>query len=237
MAIAVCTVPPILDNTDLWLHLAVGKYIWQRGTLPWFEPFSYTASDHPYIDPSWLSSIGLYGLYASLGAPGLLLFRVLFVGARFAFIMATARLMRARLSIIMVTLPVLLYVITCRVVARPHLISAWFLVFEAWLCWGCRAGWFRWRWIWVLPLVHLVWVNVHGGHVEGLMLIMLFAVGEACHWGRARYGGVGRELALSRPKVLQLAALVPASLIASCVTPYGPHLLKARQNILYRGAE
>ena len=55
--------------------------------------------------------------------------------------------------------------------------------------------------------------------------------------GRERHGGVGRELALSRPKVLQLAALVPASLIASCVTPYGPHLLKARQNILYRGAE
>src|SRR6266542_6129141 len=38
--------------TDFWWHISTGRWIWQNGTLPASDPFSYTASLEPDIQRS-----------------------------------------------------------------------------------------------------------------------------------------------------------------------------------------
>ena len=42
------------------------------------------------------------------------------------------------------------------------------------------------RWLWALPLLMLVWVNVHGGFLVGFVLLGIFLLGAVWGWFRAR---------------------------------------------------
>ena len=77
------------------------------------------------------------------------------------------------------------------------------------------------RWLLALPLLCVAWVNTHGSILIGLLVL-----GVELAWSLAparlveRLGGVRQS---PRPGLLALSLL--GSLVASCITPYGPGLL------------
>ena len=50
-------------NSDLWLHLAAGKRLLAGEYRPGTDPFSYSASDRPWVNHSLLFDVGSYLLY------------------------------------------------------------------------------------------------------------------------------------------------------------------------------
>ena len=77
------------------------------------------------------------------------------------------------------------------------------------------------RWLAALPLLCLLWVNTHGSILVGLgVLVVELAWSFAPERWAVRIGGYGRS-----PHTGAVAVALVASLVASCVTPYGPGLL------------
>ena len=77
------------------------------------------------------------------------------------------------------------------------------------------------RWLVALPLLCLLWVNTHGSILVGLGVLMVeLAWSFAPEAWASRLGGYGRS-----PHTGALGVALVASLVASCVTPYGPGLL------------
>src|SRR5262245_8390900 len=57
-------------DSDYWWHVRTGQYIWETGTLPRFDPFSYTAPDHPWVTHEWLTELIFYGVQSQFGYVG-----------------------------------------------------------------------------------------------------------------------------------------------------------------------
>src|SRR5579871_6386570 len=74
-------------DTDMWWHLAAGKYIWHNHRLPVPDPFSFTTdvgkpsyagelrTRHFNLTHEWGMQLIYYLVQSSLGFPGLVLFR------------------------------------------------------------------------------------------------------------------------------------------------------------------
>jgi len=222
LATMALTIPWPVENQDFWLHLCAGRYIVETGWVRLTDPFRYNASQHEYLVPAWLTSVLYLLIFRTAGGAGIITLRTLLVSATYALVIATARRLGARWAMIVLLMPLFLYAFTTRITDRPHLFGPLFLASDLYLFARYRMNG---RWLFAIPLLQLVWINMHGSHVEGLALVVIWAVGEACLWARARYWGIGPTHALPRARVLQIAALVPACIAASCLTPYGYKLL------------
>ncbi len=160
-------------DTDTWWHLRTGRYIVENRIIPTTDPFSFTRAGQPWIDHGWLAQIFWYGLYALGGSPGLSLGLAVLVTFTFWLIwQVTPGNLYIR------AFATLLGAITSAViwVARPQMVSfllagVVLVLLEKYK----RAG--R-RWIYALPLVILLWVNIHGGYAIAFMVLGVYVVGE-----------------------------------------------------------
>ena len=81
---------------------------------------------------------------------------------------------------------------------------------------------------WLLAFLpaQVLWVNMHGGFVQGLALLAVFAAGESVGWVRARLFGLRRDTALPGGVLLWLLCLPVLAVAVSVLNPYGVRLLR-----------
>ena len=66
-------VRPVTDP-DIWSHLRHGQWIVEHRAVPLVDAFSLRAAGKRWIAYSWLFEVLVYGLYESLGLPGLVFY-------------------------------------------------------------------------------------------------------------------------------------------------------------------
>ncbi len=170
-----------IGDYDIWYHLRAGRLFLESGLrLPATDPFAYTATSQPLSVQSWLAGVIYHLAERAGGIPGVQLFNAAVVAATFAVLFATTRLFSkgrgdAGLSAILVLLAA--FAARFRLGARPHVLEFLLLAIDLYVLQRLRT---RGRApLWVLPLVQLAWVNIHGSHLLGIALPFLFLLGEA----------------------------------------------------------
>ena len=169
-----------IGDPDFFWHLKTGEWIWQNKALPSQDPFSYTSpaagtSRERFILTSyWLSQIIYHLFHAAAGMYGIVLLRFAVFGA---LLLVLARRMRGDRPLALGLL--LLFTIAFLVqypLDRPQVFS--FLLFGILLLLldrardnaaGARYG---------IPLLMLLWANMHGGHLLGQAVIVTYLVME-----------------------------------------------------------
>jgi hypothetical protein len=162
---------------DFWWHLATGRAIVAHGQIPLVDSFSYTRAGEPFFNQSWLAQLLMYALYSAGGLPLLLIVQSLVIVAAYGMLLRLCiiRSGRLRLSVallLLTTMPLSFdnWTVRPQTYALP-LFAAYLTVLTEY-----RLG--RARRLWLLPLLMVVWVNVHGSFVLGLALIGLTFAGE-----------------------------------------------------------
>jgi hypothetical protein len=185
----------------------------QHHSLIWRDPFSFTRLGDPFVPFEYGSQL-LYALvYRSVGLPGITVLAGCLIGATYA-LMARMLLRRG-------VDPLLAFLATAagailgfpHWMARPHLFS-WVAIV---LCLSLVEP-ARRRSLWAVPLLFIIWANVHGGWLYGIALFGIYLVGHLLeYWlfGRRR-----EELFAAR----YFALAIPLALVATLVTPMGPRL-------------
>jgi len=214
-----------MSNNDIWIHLKTGEYVLKNGWVPLKDPYSFTASDHDYVAHEWLAGVLFYLVYAPLGVPGLIFFKAAILAASNAVLYLVARILRARLSVMLPAFACMLYISTARYLERPHIFSYLMAAVYLWLFFRFREGGRRRIWLYLLLPAHVLWANLHGGWVQGMAMVATFALGEALVFARAKYLRIGADRALSASDLGLLAALVPGCLIVTLLNPYGYRIL------------
>ena len=158
----------VWDN-DIWSHLKTGEWILAHHAVPSRDIFSYTASGQPWIATSWLSQVVFFTVYHWTGIPGLILFKVLIIIA--AFMLLYAGLLRRGTDGTIAAVVVFLTAVLSRVrfVERPHIFSFLFLSSCLYLLNHPDR---RRRWL-IIP-IQLLWANMHGENVLGIMLCVVY---------------------------------------------------------------
>ncbi|MEX0713285.1 MAG: hypothetical protein WD278_13100, partial [Pirellulales bacterium] len=172
-----------IDDPDIWWHLRTGQLILERGEIPRTDWFTYTNPDSPWIDLHWGFQLLAAGLWALGGAPALVLAKSLLGALSFALLLAAQPAHWPRRHAVACLLPsALIYVGRNQV--RPEMLSILLLAATLAIIFHAHS---RPRLAWLLPAVQLVWVNVHGLFILGLVawavLIGQAAVRRFWTWG------------------------------------------------------
>jgi len=222
-------------DPDLWGHLRFGRLILRLGGAPRVDPFSYLGAGHGWIDHEWLSELAFASAWDHLGTPGL-------VGLKAALLLALVGLVYAwlrrggveRLRAALLALAVSLPALGNPGTVRPHLFT--YLGFAATAMALSAASRGRTRWLWLLPPVFALWINLHGGVLAGVGVLGLWALGRLAVEGRRRLAGHGGPEGAAgaaggaagpaggspRPAVVLGAAAVAVA--ALLLNPYGARL-------------
>jgi hypothetical protein len=216
-----------LSTNDIWIHLKTGELIVSTGTMPLNDPYSFTASDREYIAHEWLSQVLFYLAYRGYGAAGLAFLKFVVMLGTAALLFLTCWTRRDRLPVVLGTFGLMSYVAGARYLERPHLFSFLFLAACLFLFFRYRdGGRNRWFLLAIVPL-QVCWANLHGGFVQGLLVLAVCAAGETAAWLRARHlGSRSPQPPLAGADLLLLVSLPIVGVVASLVNPYGWRLLQ-----------
>jgi hypothetical protein len=212
----------LLNDTDTYWHVATGNWILDHGALPRVDIYSFTKPGEAWISTAWLAQVLFAGAYRLAGWAGPVVLSAVSFAATFALLCYILSRRVPAAFVIMIAVAALLLSIE-HALARPHLLAL--PVMLAWV-YGLMSASERGEApsFWLLPLI-VLWTNLHGGFLLGLILVGAFALDAV--WN-ARF---------SQPVSLGLrwAAFGVCALAATCVTPYGWESILASRKILQLG--
>ncbi len=174
VAKALTTPLPLLD---FWWHLKIGEIIYTTRAIPRVDLFTFTAAGQTYIYQNWLAELIYYATYLLGGLPLIVLFNSALLGLALLLILdlsvnASKSLRLAGLS------GVLAGTLALRFVAvRPTTFSI--VLFAAFLWVVDRYRREQAGWLWMLPPLMVLWVNLHGAFILGPALLALVIIGES----------------------------------------------------------
>lgn len=187
-------------DPDFGWHLRLGQLILSNG-IPLTDPYSYTMPDYPYIDHEWLVNVLIYIIYSNLGILGL--------SAIFGLIATLSLVIAVPKKLFTWGIwPTLLGAAGFMVFVghRPQVFSWLFLSIIIRLIYDSKL-WQQYRLY--LPIIFIVWANMHGGFALGLALLVLHIV--------------YRFIIEKRWWPLDWI-IVFSCLIATFINPYGPRM-------------
>ncbi len=145
---------------DTWWQLRAGQEMWRTGHILLRDTFSHTMNGAFWPNHEWLSQVLFYGVYMAGGLPVLTMVSGTAVTVAWWLVFRlTPGSTRARLLLTS-------FVITSASAMwspRPQVLSLLLLALTMMLL--CRR-----RYFW-LPLVFLLWANLHGAVVMGMLLL------------------------------------------------------------------
>jgi hypothetical protein len=162
---------------DFWWHLATGRIIVAQHAIPILDSFSYTRTGLPFYNQGWLAQVLMYGLYQTGGLALILIVQAALIALAYGLLLrlCIVRTGRLRLSVallLLTTLPLSFDNWNVRPQSYAFPLFVGFLVILTEFRLGRRNR------LWLLPLLMLLWVNIHGTFILGLGLIGLTFVGE-----------------------------------------------------------
>ena len=211
-----------LTGLDLWMHLTLGRWIWAHGWVTTTDPFSYITEGQPFLAHSWLAEVVFYLVEKTAGTVGLMLLRLSLIGLALTAMLKTARLFKASWPAVMLLAPFVLGLMWSRLECRPQLFSSAFLAVTLWLIVSVHTGQRSWHWLWALPPLFAVWINLHAGWVQGVVLLVAIMGALGLMELRWRWLGCG---ATSQLPLWSMALVLVGCLLALLMNPYGARLI------------
>lgn len=160
-------------DSDLWWHLRAGEETLRQGRPLTVDLFSSTRYGETWINHSWLSQLGMYGLFKvggyfglGFGVAAIATLSMLFVYLQ----MQGNAILKAFILVFASTIASMVWS------PRPQLISLILFGFLSYLLYLYK--WKRRNYLWMLPVLFLLWANLHGGYVLGLLIIGTLVAGE-----------------------------------------------------------
>ncbi|MSP02316.1 MAG: hypothetical protein EXR07_14880 [Acetobacteraceae bacterium] len=201
----VLAVPGILADPDTLWQIHTGDLILRTGAIPHADPFSYTAQGERWFAHEWLAETLMALANRTGGWRGVMTLTAAAAGVTMGLLLYHLRRFMALLPAVAV---MLLGIANCAgsLLARPHVL-AWPCL-ELW-CAGLVIARARGRapsW-WLLPVM-VVWVNLHGSFMLGLLLPLAFLIEAAIEAGPAW-----------RQPVIQWARFTAAAWAAALLNP------------------
>ncbi|MBI3180623.1 MAG: tetratricopeptide repeat protein [Myxococcales bacterium] len=149
-----------LNDTDLWWHLASGRWIVEHRALPGADPFGAVTGGRPWADVHWLFQLGALALYRLAGLSALGFAKAALVGAGAVLLLRAAGARGAAAHACVVpSLALALLSVRHLLLVRPVIVTLLFAaVFLVLLERFARDG--RPRILLVLLPLQALWVNV-----------------------------------------------------------------------------
>ncbi|OGB85721.1 hypothetical protein A2994_03125 [candidate division Kazan bacterium RIFCSPLOWO2_01_FULL_48_13] len=212
---------PILDPDFGW-HLRSGTDLLNYLAVPRTDPYSHTLPDWPWVNHEWLSDVVVAFTHNHLSS--------LVVIILFTILITTIFLLAASVEPVGWPYKILAAVVGLLAAlpilgVRMQMITLLGMAWLIWILYRHRRG--DLKNLWWLPIAFLLWANLHGGFVIGLVILVVWWLCEGAkylilHWRPVWYSKLQiTELALDRSQLRHLFGISWLAGIATLINPYG----------------
>jgi hypothetical protein len=210
----------MLRDAGIGWHIRNGQFMFLTHSITHHDPFSATIHGGTWYAWEWLYDLLIAVINYTLGLNGVVFFTAAIIAATFVLALHFAVRRGANLVIVIFLLLLSLAASSVHFLARPHVFSWLFTViwFELLDSAAASDGKFD-RKLFALPLLMLLWVNLHGGYVLGFVLLAIYLVDAI-----ARFFLVPEQRETTRSWIKHLGLVSLITFAASFVNPYGYHL-------------
>lgn len=163
-----------IKDLDLWLHIAMGKFITLNRYVPSIDMLSCSIQGNPWINHEWLFQVIVYNIFNSWGANGLIMMQVIIVSLTMLMLLFLG-FSKERQLLTTIILFLLYMVFSQRFTIRPDLYSLlFFSIYIFVLSLHIDKKWA----VPVLFIVQVIWSNIHGFFFFGPLFVMIGIVSE-----------------------------------------------------------
>ncbi len=155
-----------LYDTDFWWHLRTGEWILRQGWVPQLDLYTFTDADRPWIDLHWGFQVLIALLHRMGGVSLVIVVKGLVIAAAVLVAFRATGEGWPLARRVACWLPAVIC-IWGRGYERPEMLSQLFLAIWLWVAFRVER---EPQWVWLLPVVQLVWVNCHALFVLGLVV-------------------------------------------------------------------
>jgi len=208
--------PIDLTGGDLGRYLKNGELFFQSSLIPSTNLYSYATPDQPFVNHSWGSGVLYFLIKRAVDFPGLSLFFIaVSVATLWLFLNLAARYGGFAMSVplTLIVMPILITRYEIRPEMFSYLLSGCFL----YILWDFREGRRSRKWLYLLPLLQILWVNLHIYFFIGILMVGVFLLDSLIGLAgkRAPHGPVQGGQSKT------LMAVLLATLAASLINPAG----------------
>ena len=210
--------PRILNfDGDLPRHILTGTLILQTHHVSTTDIFSFRTMGFPSIPHEWLSQVLFAGAYDWLGLDGIVLITSLIIMLTWSVVYYDAlRRSNSFFSSLLFTI-LAVGASQIHVLPRPHIFT--YILTAIWIVLLERIDEHKPRTWWPLPLVMLLWVNLHGMFVIGIIIWGIYLTGDFLdHPSQAWFSS-------AKAKTLMIGGAL--SLTTTFFSPSGPNIWMA----------
>lgn len=209
----------LLHDGDTGYHIRAGEFIIETWSVPQHDIFSFHTPAIPWTAHEWLSEVVMAILHQWFGLTGVVIFFSCLIAS--IYYLMFRQLRKDDGNIFAVVVIVILVFATSHLhwLARPHIFSLLLLVI-----WYRILDNYEYRGInqlYVLPPLMVLWVNLHGGYITGIILLGIYCFGSlvSCCFNDTT----------SHTKTLRrfngYIILLCICLAATLINPYGYHII------------
>jgi hypothetical protein len=218
----------MLGDAGIGWHIRTGQQILSTHHIPRVDPYSSIMSGKPWLAWEWLYDVMVGALDSAVGLNGVVWLNALLIAATFALAFQSMITRGTKLFAALVLILLAISASMIHVLARPHVVTwlfvvIWFRILddsEQESTAGKNAA--RSRWLWLLPVFMVIWVNLHGGFLLGLVLCAIFWCSALWSWlATARTFDDTLVRSASSKRLRDLCAITLLCAAATFVNPYG----------------
>ena len=211
--------PVVAQDTDLWYHLNSGRYFFENRTIPHDSFFSFITPPREWTDYYWLFQVLIYKIYSFSGYYGLIVLRatlyLLTASLVLLYLLKNTDSRESNLALYFVVIISLyfMFLVGRYQNIRPHTFTYLFIVLYLYILE------FKSDKTFYLPLLSILWVNLHG-IVYPVILIITLSYCVEFFIKRLK-----DRVPFTRERLLFIASLVVA-MWCIFLTPHGQRLIK-----------
>ncbi len=210
-------------DLDIWWHLKVGDWISEHHAFPHNGIFSRTAADRPWAAYSWGFELMLSRAYHWLDLIGMGIFGTLLTVAVAFAVYWMARRLSQRFWFACAVATAACSAFLFNLMPRPVFFSMiFFAVLLALILEAQRSG--RVELLYWLPLIFVLWANIHIQFIYGLAIVGLLAAVTVLQDASRRLGIHAQYFESSQLSAARVSVIFGACVVATCIGPYSYHL-------------
>lgn len=210
----------ITGDDDVFWHLATGRHIVQTHEVPSSDIFGYVTQGQEWMPFEWGWDVITYGLYNAGGYTALSVFRTLIFLLIFYLLFRILRKFNTGYTLIFIFLTILAFGMMDRLTPRPHIVSMLFFVLLLWIITEYRYfSRSNYKILYFVPVIFLVWANMHMGIIAGIFLFGIYTVSEIIIYFKPHNFSSKEIDPLKADELKRLVIVFVASVLVMLVNP------------------
>lgn len=197
-----------IGDFDIWFHMKAGQIITETDRFIYKDIFTYTAGGREWIYHEWLFGVLVYNIYNALGANGIIIGKAIVLTLTFLLLYKCMRIRGVNSFIASFVLFLAVLAARFRLTERPHTFKYLFVAAFIYLLdiYRLRGK----NYLYLLPFIQILWVNIHGSFILGPSLIGIYLLSAILPLGKK-----------ALKNIFMLITILIMTSLATLINPYG----------------